>query len=580
MRDDTQLFSNRRDISGGVNNRMNGNIIGENQSTVLLNADIATPGESTKRPGTTVLDAPDDSKRGYGMIGFEPDGGTNHLVWVAGVTLDAITDLSKTDGTAARIASGGLPDTGLTDGHQTAFVNAYVTTLSQSVLLISNGTDNVHELLQDYTLNDLGTGDANDVPLTTAMTFYRGILFALKNGKLHFSSAYPSNTFENSMSATTFSVNCGAERFVIGVRDLGLIIAGKDSIWGLNPSMTPVATDKLEKILDLGCAAGKTAVMAGDDIIFLAYDGVRGLFRTVQDKLQATQAQPLSFLLKDEVESLNWAHVNSATNQACGVWFDNKYFIAVPVDSSAFNNEVWIYYPSQQAWVVVTGWNVGSWATINYNGAERLYYIDSTTDRVHRAWTAYNDSLRTFTASQATTVITATVGTFEAGDVGKIIVWANGSESIISAYTDSTHVVSTTSETKASQACYIGYINYQEEGRKEDMGEPLKKKSGGEVKIKALSSGDYDIAVSASIDDGGDTSLGTLNLTSSAPTLPATLPFTLAAPTVTEEQFHLDSLGEWHTIRLKLRHNDTNGSDDIKIYERQIVTFPQEYYSE
>jgi len=578
IQDDKQVYVYRKDISGGINNRMNGNIIGENQSTVLLNADIDTPGESSKRRGTTVLDAPDDSKRGYGMAGFEPDGGTNQLVWVAGTTLDAITDLSKTDGTAARIASGDVPDTGFTDGHQTVLLKVWKSGGDGSVLLISNGTDNVHEMKQDYTVTDIG-GDSTDPPKTTAMTFYRGILFALKDNSLYFSTAYPSD-FDGAISATTFKVNCGAERFVMGVRDMGLIIGGKDSIWGLNPSATPVATDKLEKILDLGCAAGKTAVQGADDVYFLAYDGVRGLFRTQQDKLQATQAQPLSFPIKEEVESLNWAHVNSATNQACGVWFNNKYLIAVPVDSSTFNNEVWVYYPAQQGWMVITGWNVGAWATINYNGEERLYYIDSTTDRIHRAFSGYNDSLRTFTASQTTTVITSTVGAFEAGDVGKIIVWANGSESIISSYTDSTHVVSTVSETKASQACYIGYINYQEEGRKEDLGQPLIKKCGGEVKIKALSSGDYDVGVYASIDDGGYTSLGTMNLISGAPTLPATLPFSLAAPTVLEEQFHLDGLGEWSTIRLKLRHNNTNGSDDIRIYERQIVTFPQEYYSE
>ena len=112
------------------------------------------------------------------------------------------------------------------------------------------------------------------------------------------------------------------------------------------------------------------------------------------------------------------------------------------------------------------------------------------------------------------------------------------------------------------------------------MGQSLKKKCGGEVKIKALSAGNYNLDILASIDDEGYTSLGTMNLTGDAPTLPAVLPFTLAPANIKEEQFHLDSLGEWTTLRLKIRHNASNGSDDIKIYERQIVTFPQEYMSE
>lgn len=63
-------------------------------------------------------------------------------------------------------------------------------------------------------------------------------------------------------------------------------------------------------------------------------------------------------------------------------------------------------------------------------------------------------SVRTHTASQSGTTITATVGSFSANDVGKFFRW-EGTESFvdrITAYTDATHVTVETSRTISSQA--------------------------------------------------------------------------------------------------------------------------------
>lgn len=123
-------------------------------------------------------------------------------------------------------------------------------------------------------------------------------------------------------------------------------------------------------------------------------------------------------------------------------------------------------------------------------------------------------------------------------------------------------------------------IDYTEESRKEDFNQPLVKKVGGVLKVRALSSGDYDVLVYASVDDQEYTLLGTINLAGNAPTLPVSLPFSLADSNIVEESFHLDSLGEWYQIRTKLQHNDLNGSDQVIIYETNITTYATEYQSE
>lgn len=510
IQDDPKITISRDDASGGTNNRQHASQIKENQFEFLYNIDINIPGETRKRPGYTLLEDLGDNNAGLGCLAFHPIESTNTnelLVWHG----------QKLEGWA----SGGSFVEHKTDittgGEQTHAFQAFRSG-SGSCVLFKNTTDSWYQ----YDPNDspvvtvlTDSGNTNPPSEATVGTFYRGRAWLMGNNYAWFSSAYPSS-FATAFDQTTnaYNIPVGQPRAIVGIRDTGMVFLGSQEIWGLNPSSTPVATDKPEKLLDIGCVAGKTAQLVGDDVLFLAPDGIRGLFRTIQDKLQLTQSFPLSFVLRDEFESISWGSISKAT----AIWFDNKYFIALPVDGSTYNNQVWIYYPSYQAWTVITGWNVGDWDVLNYSGQDRLYFIEANDDIVHRGWTGYSD---------------------------------NGTA-----------------------------INYQEEGRKEDCGQPLINKVGGELEIKAFASGNYDLAVYASIDEGDYTSLGTMNLSSGAPTLPVNLPFNLVNSNVTRKKFHLDSLGEWKILQTKIQHNATNGSDDIKVYSRNLVTYPTEYQGE
>lgn len=500
--DDKELYFIRKDASGGQNNRVHGSNIGDNQVTVLYNADIGTPFQTSKRPGETLIQDL-GSAVGTGLFGFEPDGGTNQLLATEG------TNLSSWPG------SGSFTNrkSDFTTGLKTKIIK--VGQLGQNdVVLVSNGTDNVFVMTQAYGFTNLGDTNTSP-PKTTVMTYYRNRVFALKSNLLYFSDAFPAN-YSTAFDRTTnaFRIPVGTERAVLGIRDLGIIIMGSDQIWGLNPSSTPAATDVPEKILDSGCASGDTAVQVGDDIIYLAYDGVRGVFRTQQDKLQSGASYPLSYVLKEEVASINWTQVS----KACAIHFDNKYFLSIAVDSSSYNNEVWVYYPATQGWMIITGWNISAFAKLKVNGEERLYGIDSNDGSVYRLWFGTSD---------------------------------NGTA-----------------------------INYQEEGRKEDMGQPLVTKSGGVFKLRAFAAGAYSISVYVSIDDAAYSLLGTMSLDGGGLTLPFTLPATLSSTIILEEQFHLDSLGPWRQIRFKIQHNALNGNDEIIFYDRVLTTYADEYQSE
>jgi hypothetical protein len=301
----------------------------------------------------------------------------------------------------------------------------------------------------------------------------------------------------------------------VGVRDMGLLCFGADAVYGINPSITPAATDKPEKLLDMGCVAGNTVVIVADDAFFLSTDGVRGVFRTQQDKLQMGQSFPLSYPLKNQYDVISWAYIS----KACATYFDNKYLLALPVNSSTYNNQVWVYYPASSSWAVIDGWNVGAWAKVKINGEERLYYIDSNDGVVYRAFYGNNNN---------GTAITAT---------------------LIS--------------------------------REEDCGQPLVHKNGGEIEIEADVAGSGNLlTVSTSVDGGNFVTLDTIDLTSTtAPVLPVILPFTLADSFIVRKKMHFDILGKWRTLQIKIENTDDN-TDPIIIYGYSIITFVEEYEGE
>lgn len=508
--DDEYLFVVTRDLSGGQNNRMHPSVIPENQADSLRNVDIGVPGQRSRRGGLTLVEDLGATSI-TGLFGYDPQGGSPNLLATTG------TSLKKWSG------SGSFSDVtiSMTTSLPTKMIRAYKTPTGD-VVLLSNGTDNVQEIAPNFAVTDLGDTNTSP-PKTRAMVAFRNRVWALKNDLAYFSDTAPSNwatAFDRTSNA--YRVPVGEERAILATRDTGLIFLGKEQVWGLNPSMVPVATDKPEKLLDYGCAAGDTACQVGDDYYFLSFDGVRGVKRTIQDKLQVGDSKPLSYALKDEFEDINWAQIT----KACAVYFDNKYIISLPTKGSDVNDIVWVYYPSQQAWTVITGWNVACWATFKVGGEERLYAGESTANGlVYRAFYGASD---------------------------------NGTA-----------------------------IEFIEQSRSFDMGQPIKKKVGGELKVVAKPSGNYNISVYGSFDNGAFNLLGTMNVSSNsiplddAGLVTVTFPVSFYPDSKSYKKFHLDAYESWYTFEYKLYHNAvTSISDDITIYETSLTTHLEEYISE
>lgn len=377
--DDQPLYVVKRDLSGGQNTRQFEQVISDNQAVLLKNIMLETAGSRSLRSGQSRIDNtyPASPASGYALLGFDPDGGQFELLAIQSTNL------------SGWILSGSFTNykTDFTANLKTTIIKAGMLT-QNDIALISNGSDNVFAMYQNHTMHDLGNTNTSP-PKTIAMTFYGNRVWALKSNLAYFSDAYPADyaaAFDRTTNA--FRVPVGSERAILATRDQALIFFGADQIWQLSPSVVPnPTTDFPQKLLDMGCVSGDTAVSVGDDILFLAPDGVRGLFRTQLDKLQTGESFPISFVLQDEFNEINWNHIDLS----CAIYFENKYIIALPINGSAFNNTCWVYYPAYKGWVIYEGWNIARFTKIRVAGKELLYGIDSVTGKVFQLFDDLSD---------------------------------------------------------------------------------------------------------------------------------------------------------------------------------------------
>lgn len=407
----------------------------------------------------------------------------------------------------------------------TASTDAGIITCKESgltpddVVIVQNGINDAFRIDSGGNLQDLGNTNTSP-PLTTVMCWYGNRVWCLLNDLLYFSDAYPadySTAFDR--TANSFRIPVGDEKKLIATRDSGIVAMGKNAIWTIFPSPIPAATDPVMPLVpNMGIVSKKAACAVGDDIYFFAPDGLHSLKRTVQDKLQLGVSYPISYYLKDEFEEISWAYIDSLSME----YFDNKLFISVPTGAATFS--IWIYYPALNSFTVSDGWYPTCWARYKIGGQEFLYYGKQSQGKVYRAWYGNTDEGTTTTNGTA--------------------------------------------------------INYLEESSKMDFGQPLVKKCGGELKVKAKATGNYNLTVSASFNEGTYNILGTLNLTGNGIAFPVTFPINFLPPSLAYKKFCLDSYGEWYLLQTKIQHNATNDDKDITVLERSVVTYPVEYIAE
>ena len=106
------------------------------------------------------------------------------------------------------------------------------------------------------------------------------------------------------------------------------------------PSDATTAADWVVSIIsnNTGCVATGTAVQVSSDILFLSDNGIRSLVRSVADDFSSVGV-PISEVVKDVIQSINTDSIRIST----AIYYDNRYFLAVPTGSSNVNDTLIVY---------------------------------------------------------------------------------------------------------------------------------------------------------------------------------------------------------------------------------------------
>ena len=163
-----------------------------------------------------------------------------------------------------------------------------------------------------------------------------------------------------------FRINRGTADRLVGFTpylENQLLVFFRNSIHLINNIALTNSAGVFEITRQRGCVARKSVAASGPQIYFLSDDGVF----TLQQGLDPAkglgvaiskvsgEAIPLSRPIQDQFREVNYA----AADKACGIVFDNKYYLAVPTGSSTDNNKVFIYDILNTAWTSVDSFPAG-----------------------------------------------------------------------------------------------------------------------------------------------------------------------------------------------------------------------------
>jgi hypothetical protein len=517
--DDQRLAVVLRDATGGVNTRMHPSQLPDNQAEELLNIDISTLGQRRKRNGSILIADDVGDETVVALHDYQRQGYADNLIMVEDSSLWA----SESEAAWEEIKDDFTPsaDVGIVSVKESGIV-------PDDVIMVSVGSSNWFRFHKDslnaWDIDDLGNtaGTGSDSPPPSNVgAWYGNRFWVLRNDLLYFSDAYSddySDCFDT--VSNVFRIPVGEERGIVPTRDKGMIIMGKNGIWNLFPSATPAVTDRPEPIVTShGVVSKKGWCVLGDNLYYFAQDGLRELKRTATDDLQAGTSYPLSFSLKKEFEEIAWGYIERLT--MCP--FDNKIFINVPTGINTYTT--WVYFPSVGSFTKLEGWSPSAMATHKVSGELRLYYGKVGDGVVYRGWRGYTDEGTTTT---------------------------NGSAVLMREIT-----------------------------KELDFGQPLIRKCGGEIEIEAESAGSGNkFTVYVAKDGGSYDNYWDVTITNeTAPVLPVDLPFSLADTFVVRKKLHLEPLGVFRTLQIKIVNNDAN-TTDIILYSINVTTYAEEYEDE
>jgi hypothetical protein len=170
--------------------------------------------------------------------------------------------------------------------------------------------------------------------------------------ELIISDILDSNTYDRIFASLRF--NAGTSDFTVGLTSFvedSVIVFNKNSVHRITGLVNPRNAKTQILTTEVGAAARRSIVQVGKNIYFLSDNGVYSLEFLDEYNLRGTQT-PLSESIKTTINRIN----PNLIDQSVACYFDNRYYLAVPLDSregandATRNNALIIYNFLNKAW--------------------------------------------------------------------------------------------------------------------------------------------------------------------------------------------------------------------------------------
>jgi hypothetical protein len=162
-----------------------------------------------------------------------------------------------------------------------------------------------------------------------------------------------SHTFDQ--IANQFRITGGTTDYLVAMKgfyDDGLVVLNRNSLHLISGTVGSLSDTKVTQLTtEVGCLARKSVVMKGNAMFFLSDDGVYAVEFLNDYNLRGAD-EPISKNIQPYIDRIN----KNLASEAVGVLFNNRYYLAVALDSGAGandafgNNTILVFNFLNKAW--------------------------------------------------------------------------------------------------------------------------------------------------------------------------------------------------------------------------------------
>lgn len=182
-----------------------------------------------------------------------------------------------------------------------------------------------------------------------------------------------------------FRINQGSRDSLVGLHLFGetTVVCFKEAsvsaVFNVTGNNAAVSANAVLRTVtsEYGLRAPRAVAQVGAELWFLAHrHGVMALVQTATNQLQC-KPEPVSTAIDPLIARINWEHAD----HACMATWDNKVYLAVPLDDATTNDTVLVFDRVTNQWCgrdTLNGLTIFSWLKMPYAGVERLMFISDT----------------------------------------------------------------------------------------------------------------------------------------------------------------------------------------------------------